>query len=97
MMTEPEIFDNSLKLDSVSHKRKRRFKIFDTKPHPGETSRQPETETSSQQASVVHKRELALTRPVEMVKIEPKNLLEREFYGEEREGEAEGEEEIQLL
>jgi hypothetical protein len=34
-------------------------------------------------ASVVHKRELTLTRPVEMVKIEPKCLLEREFYGEE--------------
>jgi hypothetical protein len=42
MMTEPEIFDNSLKLDPAAHKRKRRFKIFDTKPSPAPTSREAE-------------------------------------------------------
>jgi len=32
MMSEPEYLDNSLKLDPAPQKRKRKFKIFESKP-----------------------------------------------------------------
>lgn len=68
-MNGPGLIESSFKLDNSAQPRKRRFKIFDNKLPP-EPLPIPIVVEAPQQ-----KRELALTKAVEMVKIEPKIVL----------------------